>query len=52
MLMTVEHSVERMRTLMMQLREATTPLMVRAASTAAVIRRIQAAKSGQEGMSK
>ncbi|HNC53085.1 MAG TPA: PEP-CTERM system histidine kinase PrsK [Accumulibacter sp.] len=48
MLMTVEHSVERMRTLMMQLREGATPLDgPRGIDLAAVIRRIQTAKSGQ-----
>lgn len=48
MLMTVEHSVERMRTLMMQLREGATPLDgPRGIDLAAAIRRIQTAKSGQ-----
>jgi len=48
MLMTVEHSVERMRKLMMQLREGATPLDgPRGIDLADVIRRIQTAKSGQ-----
>lgn len=48
MLMTVEHSVERMRQLMMQLREGATPLdSPRGIDLGAVIRRIQAAKSRQ-----
>jgi putative PEP-CTERM system histidine kinase len=49
MLMTVEHSVERMRKLMMQLREGATPLDgPRGIDLADVIRRIQTAKSGQD----
>ncbi len=48
MLMTVEHSVERMRQLMMQLRQETTPLDgPRGIDLADVLRRIQTAKSGQ-----
>jgi putative PEP-CTERM system histidine kinase len=48
MLMTVEHSVERMRKLMMQLREGATPLDgPRGIDLAGVLRRIQTAKSGQ-----
>jgi len=48
MLMTVEHSVERMRQLMMQLRQGTTPLDgPRGIDLADVLRRIQTAKSGQ-----
>ncbi len=48
MLMTVEHSVERMRHLMMQLREGTTPVdSPRGVELAAVIRRIQTAKLSQ-----
>jgi len=48
MLMTVEHSVERMRQLMMQLRQGTTPLDgPRGIDLADVLRRIQMAKSGQ-----
>ena len=48
MLMTVEHSVERMRQLMMQLREGATPLDgPRGIDLADVLRRIQTAKSGQ-----
>ncbi|GHU05564.1 histidine kinase [Betaproteobacteria bacterium] len=48
MLMTVEHAVERMRQLMMQLREGATPLdSPRGIDLGAVIRRIQAAKSRQ-----
>ena len=48
MLMTVEHSVERMRQLMMQLREGATPLDgPRGIDLADVMRRIQNAKSGQ-----
>ena len=48
MLMTVEHSVERMRQLMMQLREGATPLDgPRGIDLADVVRRIQTAKSGQ-----
>ena len=48
MLMTVEHSVERMRKLMMQLREGATPLDgPRGIDLADVLRRIQTAKSGQ-----
>ena len=49
MLMTVEHSVERMKQLMMQLREGTTPVTRRMASiSAAVIGRIQRAKASQQ----
>lgn len=49
MLMTVEHSVERMKQLMMQLREGTTPVDApQGVDLADVIRRIQRAKSGQE----
>ncbi|MEF8751552.1 MAG: XrtA/PEP-CTERM system histidine kinase PrsK [Candidatus Accumulibacter necessarius] len=48
MLMTVNHSVERMRKLMMQLREGATPLDgPRGIDLADVVRRIQTAKSGQ-----
>ncbi len=48
MLMTVEHSVERMRQLMMQLREGATPVdSPRGIDLEAVIRRIQTAKAGQ-----
>lgn len=48
MLMTVEHSVERMRQLMMQLRQGTTPLDgPRGIDLADVLRRIQTAKAGQ-----
>ncbi|MDR1935648.1 MAG: PEP-CTERM system histidine kinase PrsK [Candidatus Accumulibacter sp.] len=48
MLMTVEHAVERMRQLMMQLREGATPLdSPRGVDLDAVIRRVQAAKSRQ-----
>lgn len=48
MLMTVEHSVERMRQLMMQLREGATPLDgPRGIDLADVLRRIQSAKAGQ-----
>lgn len=48
MLMTVEHSVERMRQLMMQLREGTTPVdSPRAVDLGDVIRRIQTAKASQ-----
>ncbi len=48
MLMTVEHAVERMRQLMMQLREGATPLdSPRGIDLGAVIRRIQTAKSRQ-----
>ena len=48
MLMTVEHSVERMRQLMMQLREGATPVdSPRGIDLGAVIRRIQTAKAGQ-----
>ncbi|MDR0578157.1 MAG: PEP-CTERM system histidine kinase PrsK [Candidatus Accumulibacter sp.] len=48
MLMTVEHAVERMRQLMMQLREGATPLdSPRGIDLAGVILRIQAAKSRQ-----
>jgi putative PEP-CTERM system histidine kinase len=49
MLMTVEHSVERMKQLMMQLREGNTPVdMAHGVDLAAVIGRIQRAKSGQQ----
>ena len=48
MLMTVENSVERMRQLMLQLREGATPLDgPRGIDLADVVRRIQTAKSGQ-----
>jgi putative PEP-CTERM system histidine kinase len=48
MLMTVEHSVERMRQLMMQLREGATPVdSPRGIDLGDVIRRIRTAKSGQ-----
>lgn len=48
MLMTVEHSVERMRQLMMQLREGATPVdSPRGIDLGSVIRRIQSAKSRQ-----
>ena len=48
MLMTVEHSVERMRQLMMQLREGATPVdSPRGIDLGAVIRRIQTAKTRQ-----
>jgi putative PEP-CTERM system histidine kinase len=48
MLMTVEHSVERMRQLMLQLREGATPLdSPRGIDLTDVVRRIQTAKSGQ-----
>jgi putative PEP-CTERM system histidine kinase len=48
MLMTVEHAVERMRQLMMQLREGATPLdSPRGIDLGVVIRRIQAAKLRQ-----
>jgi hypothetical protein len=49
MLMTVEHSVERMRQLMMQLREGATPLdgPQRESIWSDVLRRIQSAKAGQ-----
>ena len=46
--MTVEHSVERMRQLMMQLREGATPVdSPRGIDLGAVIRRIQTAKTSQ-----
>ena len=49
MLMTVEHSVDRMKQLMMQLREGTTPVDApHGVDLAAVIGRIQRAKSDQE----
>lgn len=48
MLMTVEHSVERMRQLMMQLREGATPVnSPRGIDLGDVVRRIQTAKAGQ-----
>ncbi|MBS1228246.1 MAG: multi-sensor signal transduction histidine kinase [Proteobacteria bacterium] len=48
MLMTIEHSVERMRQLMMQLREGSTPVdSPRGIELAAVIRRVQTAKASQ-----
>ena len=48
MLMTVEHSVERMRQLMMQLREGATPVdSPRGIDLGAVIRRIQTARTSQ-----
>lgn len=47
MLMTVEHSVERMRQLMMQLREGTTPVDTpRGVDLAEVVRRARHAKAG------
>ena len=49
MLMTVEHSVERMKQLMMQLREGTTPVEApHGVDLAAVISRVQRAKSSQQ----
>ena len=49
MLMTVEHSVERMKQLMMQLREGTTPVDApHGVDLAAVIGRIQHAKASQQ----
>jgi len=49
MLMTIEHSVERMKQLMMQLREGTTPIEAsHGVDLAAVIRRIEHAKAGQQ----
>jgi putative PEP-CTERM system histidine kinase len=49
MLMTVEHSVERMKQLMMQLREGTTPVDAPSAvDLAAVIGRIARAKASQQ----
>ena len=49
MLMTVEYSVERMKQLMMQLREGTTPVDAPSGiDLAAVIGRIQRAKAGQQ----
>ncbi len=51
MLSTVEHSVERMKQLMLQLREGTTPVDVaHGVDLAAVIERIQRTKSGQRPM--
>ncbi|GAB3267073.1 PEP-CTERM system histidine kinase PrsK [Chitinimonas naiadis] len=48
MLMTVQHSVERMRQLMMQLRDGATPVdSARGIDLGDVIRRIQTAKAGQ-----
>jgi putative PEP-CTERM system histidine kinase len=48
MLMTVEHAVERMRQLMMQLREGATPVdSPRGIDLAEIIRRIQTAKASQ-----
>jgi putative PEP-CTERM system histidine kinase len=48
MLMTVQHSVERMRQLMMQLRQEATPLDgPRGVDLAGVVRRVQTAKAGQ-----
>ena len=48
MLMTVEHAVERMRQLMMQLRDGATPLdSPRGVDLSALIQRIQAARSRQ-----
>jgi len=48
MLMTVEHSVERMKQLMMQLREGTTPVdAAHGVDLAAVVERIRRAKSSQ-----
>ena len=49
MLLTVEHSVERMRQLMLQLRAGATPVAgTFGVNLAAIIRRIQQAKAGQE----
>jgi putative PEP-CTERM system histidine kinase len=49
MLMTVGHSIERMKQLMMQLREGTTPVNAqRAVDLGEVIRRIQRSKTGHE----
>jgi putative PEP-CTERM system histidine kinase len=49
MLMTVEHAVERMKQLMMQLREGTTPVDApQGVDLADVVRRIQRNKSGQQ----
>jgi putative PEP-CTERM system histidine kinase len=49
MLVTIEHSVERMKQLMMQLREGTTPVDVpHSVDLAALIGRIQRAKEGQQ----
>ena len=49
MLMTVEHSVERMKQLMMQLREGTAPVEAsHRVDLAAAIRRIEHAKAGQQ----
>ncbi len=49
MLMTVQNSVERMRQLMLQLREGATPPGVACGvDLAAIVRRIQAAKRGQQ----
>src|SRR4029077_16594762 len=49
MLMTVEHSVERMKQLMMQLREGTAPIEAsHRVDLAAAIRRIENAKAGQQ----
>ena len=49
MLMTVEHSVDRMKQLMMQLREGTTPVDVPSGiDLAAIVDRIQRAKSNQQ----
>jgi putative PEP-CTERM system histidine kinase len=49
MLMTVQHSVERMKQLMMQLREGTTPINTqRAVDLGEVIRKIEHSKRGHE----
>jgi putative PEP-CTERM system histidine kinase len=49
MLMTVEHSVERMKQLMLQLREGTTPVnAAHGVDLVAVIERIRRTKAGQE----
>jgi putative PEP-CTERM system histidine kinase len=49
MLMTVGHSIERMKQLMMQLREGTTPVNAPAAvDLAEIIRKIERSKTGQE----
>jgi putative PEP-CTERM system histidine kinase len=49
MLMTVEHSVERMKQLMMQLREGTTPVNApNGVDLAVVVQRIREAKAGQQ----
>lgn len=49
MLMTVTHAVDRMKQLMMQLREGTTPVDApRGVDLVEIVRRIQRAKSGQD----